>query len=31
MPGPGIHISVMRHVAKAMADAGYQPQGQRAG
>jgi hypothetical protein len=25
MPGPAIHISVMRHVAKAMAEAGYEP------
>src|SRR5919204_3160869 len=25
MPGPGIHISVMRHVAKALAEAGYRP------
>jgi hypothetical protein len=27
MPGPAIHISVMRHVAKALADAGYKPEG----
>src|SRR5215831_4457890 len=27
MPGPAIHISVMRHVAKALAEAGYRPQG----
>jgi len=25
MPGPAIHISVMRHVARAMADGGYTP------
>jgi hypothetical protein len=25
MPGPGIHISVMRHVAKSLADEGYTP------
>jgi zinc dependent phospholipase C len=25
MPGPGIHISVMRHVAKALAESGYRP------
>jgi hypothetical protein len=27
MPGPAIHISVMRHVAKALAEAGYRPEG----
>jgi hypothetical protein len=27
MPGPAIHISVMRHVARALADAGYKPEG----
>jgi hypothetical protein len=27
MPGPGIHISVMRHVAEALAEAGYRPEG----
>jgi hypothetical protein len=27
MPGPAIHISVMRHVAKALAEAGYLPEG----
>jgi hypothetical protein len=26
MPGPAIHISVMRHVAEAMANGGYAPQ-----
>ena len=27
MPGPAIHISVMRHAAKALAEAGYRPEG----
>jgi hypothetical protein len=26
MPGPAIHISVMRHAAQSMADAGYAPE-----
>jgi hypothetical protein len=26
MPGPAIHISVMRHVARSMAEAGYTPE-----
>jgi hypothetical protein len=26
MPGPAIHISVMRHVAKALAEAAYKPE-----